>query len=108
MDSTHTTKGEYVGTSGYAGYYDYCLDAGYNKNAYPGKGSALFLHCRGPQSGSSSGCVKIDAEAMVEIMKLYGKYGDGRCYIAQGTKGHMTQLYDAYGVCNGLSPNGEF
>ena len=33
-----TGYGEWVGTAGYADYYDYCLDMGYNRNAVPGKG----------------------------------------------------------------------
>lgn len=107
-DTTHSLEGEWVGTSQYAGYYDYCLDAGYNRKAYPNKGSALFLHCQGPSSGGSSGCVKVPRDTMAEIMKLYGKYGEGKCYIAQAPAKSMTKLYNAYGVCNGLSPDGEF
>lgn len=107
-DATHTIEGEWVGTSKYAGYYDYCLDAGYNRNAYPNKGSALFLHCQGPSAGSSSGCVKVPRDVMAQIMKLYGKYGYGKCYIAQAPSKSLTKLYNAFGVCNGLSPDGEF
>lgn len=38
-------EGERVGTGKYAGYYDYAIDAGFNKEAIPNQGSALFLHC---------------------------------------------------------------
>ena len=90
------------------GYYDYVLDAGFNRNAVTGKGSALFIHCQGASAGTSAGCVKIPTEAMEALMKLYGKYGEGKCYIAQAPAKSMTKLYNAYGVCNGLSPDGEF
>ena len=101
-------EGEKVGTSGYAGFYNYCINCGYNKKAYPNKGFALFLHCTSGEHTSTSGCVQIPEEAMKEIMKLYGKYPEGSCYIAQAPKGKVNKLYDAYGVCNGLSPNGDF
>lgn len=107
-DETQALTGERVGKSNYAGYYDYVINAGYNKNAYPKKGNALFLHCLGTYTNGSSGCVQIPTDKMIEVMKLYGKYGDGKCYIAQAPKGKIDKLYDAYGVCNGLSPNGDF
>lgn len=100
--------GEHVGTSGYAGFYNYCINCGYNKGAYPNKGSALFLHCTYGNYTSSSGCVQIPEDAMVKIMKLYGKYGDGACYIAQAPVGKVNRLYEAFGVCSGLSPDGDF
>lgn len=107
-DESQTLTGERVGKNGYAGYYDYAINAGYNKNAYPKKGNALFLHCLGASRSGSSGCVQIPTDAMIKVMKLYGKYGDGKCYIAQAPKGTIDKLYEAYGVCNGLSPDGDF
>jgi len=108
LDPTGQVSGERVGTARYAGYYDYVIDAGYNRNAVKGKGSALFLHCLKPGEGGSSGCVKIPTDKMKLIMKLYGKYGDGKCYMAQAPLGSVSKLYDAYGVCGGLSPDGSF
>jgi len=108
VDPTGQEPGERVGTDKYRGYYDYALDAGYNKNAVPGKGSALFLHCLKPEEGGSSGCVKISEDKMKRILKLYGKYGDGKCYIAHAPLNSMYNLYGKYGVCNGLCPNGSF
>lgn len=101
-------RGEHVGTVGYAKYYDYVLDAGYNKNAVSKKGSALFLHCHGPGRTDTSGCVSVEKSQMAAIMRLYGTYGDGRCYIAQAPKGTFDLIYDSYGVNNGLSPDGDF
>lgn len=100
--------GEHVGTSAYAGYYDYVLDAGFNPDAVPQKGSALFLHCRVPEAVSTGGCVAVPKEYMEQIMRLYGAYGNGACYIAQAPEGTFSQIYESYGVNGGLSPDGDF
>lgn len=101
-------RGERVGTAGYSEYYDYVIDAGFNRNAIEKKGSALFLHCIGHGRTETSGCVAIDKGQMVEIMKLYGKYGDGHTYIAQAPQGTFELVYASYGVNRGLSPEGDF
>ncbi len=100
--------GEHVGTSAYQGYYDYVLDAGFNPKAVEKKGSALFLHCRVPEAVSTGGCVAIPKEHMETVMRLYGSYGDGACYIAQAPKGTFSLIYESYGVNDGLSPDGDF
>lgn len=100
--------GEHVGTVWYKGHYDYVLDAGFNKNAIPNQGSALFLHCMVSGKTSSSGCVAIPKDEMAKIMRLYGTYGDGACYIAQAPRGSFHLIYNSYGVNNGLSPEGNF
>lgn len=100
--------GERVGTSTYAKVYDYVLDAGYNKNAIEKKGSALFLHCTKEGKKSSAGCVAIPEESMIMVMRLYGTYGEGACYIAQAPSGTFDLIYDTYGTNNGLSPEGDF
>lgn len=101
-------EGERVGTGKYAGYYDYAIDAGFNKEAIPNQGSALFLHCMPEGVEFSSGCVQIPKEKMAEVMKLYGTYGDGACYIAQAPRGKFGLIYDTYGTNHGLSPEGDF
>ncbi len=101
-------KGEQVGTAGYRGHYDYAINAGFNKAAVPNAGSALFLHCAVEGKTSTSGCVAIPKESMRTIMRLYGAYGDGRCFIAQAPQGTFDQIYQSYGVNNGLSPEGDF
>lgn len=100
--------GERVGSAGYAGYYDYVLDAGYNANGVLKKGSALFLHCEGAFKEYTSGCVAIPRDEMIKIMRLYGTYGDGHCYIAQAPEGTFDLVYNTYGINNGLSPDGDF
>lgn len=100
--------GEHVGTPAYEGYYDYVLDAGFNPKAVAKKGSALFLHCWVPEAVSTGGCVAIPKEQMAEVMRLYGTYGNGACYIAQAPKGTFDLIYESYGVNDGLSPEGDF
>lgn len=100
--------GERVGTADYAEYYDYAIDMGFNKNAVANQGAALFLHCHGHGRTETSGCVSIPKESMAEIMRLYGKYGDGMCYIALAPRGTFSYVYDSYGANNGLSPDGNF
>lgn len=101
-------KGEHVGSAGYAGYYDYVIDAGYNPQGILNRGSALFLHCTGQNGAYTSGCVAIPTDQMITVMKLYGTYGDGACYMAQAPEGTFDQIYEAYGVNQGLSPEGNF
>ena len=64
-----TREGEQVGTSGYAGYYDYVIDAGFNPNGIKNQGSALFLHCSGEFKDYTSGCVAIDREQSEQQVK---------------------------------------
>ena len=62
----------------YAGYYDYCIDSGYNPDGTPYKGSALFLHCAvGGQT--THGCIAIPEKDMIEVLK---HYREGDTYIA--------------------------
>ncbi len=96
--------GERVGSSGYSPYYNYVLDCGYNANAVERKGSALFIHCTAEGSDGSSGCVQVPEECMISLMRLYGRYGAGACFIAQAPQGRLPDMYDAYGANNGLSP----
>lgn len=108
LEACSTMDGELVGTKGYRGYYEYVLNAGYNKNAVEKKGSALFLHCQKKKRVGTSGCVEIPREQMIEIMRMYGTYGDGACYIAQAPKGTFSLIYDSFGANDGLSPEGDF
>ncbi len=97
-------SGERVGTQQYLDYYDYVLDMGFNPEAIPGQGSALFLHCEGDYWVSSSGCVAVPREQMESIMKLYGTWGEDRCFIALAPGGTFEAVYDTYGTNHGLSP----
>ena len=62
----------------YSGYYDYCIDTGYNYEGKPYLGSAIFLHCV-VNDEYTHGCIAIPKEYMTEIMKLYS---EGNTYIA--------------------------
>ena len=108
MSRDLSKEGERVGSSGYAGYYDYAIDAGFNPNGIKNQGSALFLHCSGEFKEYTSGCVAIEKDQMTQIMKLYGKYGSGASFIAQAPKGTFEQIYNTYGTNQGLSPEGNF
>lgn len=94
--------GERIGSDYYSVCYDYVINSGYNANKVSNKGSAIFIHCQGMQAGTSAGCIKIPEENMIELMKLYGKHGDGKCFIAVGITGEIDKLYDKYGTNNGL------
>ena len=107
-DPSGKRAGERVGEDKYKGYYDYAIDAGYNTQGILGQGSALFLHCAVSWETSSSGCVAIEEEKMAEILKLYGAYGDGACYMALAPAGTFDQIYSTYGANMGLSPKGTF
>ncbi len=100
--------GEQVGTAGYWPMYEYVIDMGYNRNAVADKGSALFLHCKEENEDGTAGCVAIGRDEMIEIMRLYGKYGDGKCYIALAPFGTFDQIYETFGTNDGLSPEGDF
>lgn len=108
LEPYSTGEGERVGTKKYKGSYEYVLNAGYNKNAIEKKGTALFLHCDIGKKGGSAGCVRIPREQMIEVMRLYGVYGDGACYIAQAPWGTFSFIYDTFGTNDGLSPEGDF
>ena len=53
---------------------------------------------------SSSGCVAIPREQMAEIMKLYGTWDEGSCFIALAPGGTFDSIYNTYGSNHGLSP----
>ena len=107
-DPSMKLKGERVGNAKYKGYYEYCIDLGYNPTAIPKKGSALFIHCGPENDHESSGCVQIKEELMAELIKIYGKYGEGCSYSAIYPKGKADKIYGTFGIFKGLSPNGDF
>ena len=104
LEKDTDAAGEKVGTSQYLDYYDYVLDMGFNPEGIPDQGSALFLHCEGEFWMYSSGCVAVPREQMAEIMKLYGTWGEGRCFIALAPGGTFDSIYHTYGANGGLSP----
>ena len=53
----------------YQVHYQYCLNISYNESGEAGKGSAIFLHCLGPQKPYTGGCVAIPQDKMETVMK---------------------------------------
>lgn len=53
----------------YTYHYQYCLNISYNDKCVPGDGSAIFLHCLGPNKPYTGGCVAIPENRMITVMK---------------------------------------
>ena len=49
--------------------YQYCLNISFNEEGTPGRGSAIFLHCLGPEKPYTGGCVAIPENLMVQVMQ---------------------------------------
>ena len=53
----------------YKEHYQYCLNINYNRLHIPGKGSALFMHCFGPNKPFTGGCIAVPKDKMRYVMK---------------------------------------
>ena len=53
----------------YTEHYQYCLNINYNRLHTPGLGSALFMHCFGPNKPFTGGCVAVPKDKMRFVMK---------------------------------------
>ncbi len=60
-DSEHIVDYEYQ--------YQYCLNISFNEDGTPGRGSAIFLHCFGPQKPWTGGCVAVPENIMKLVMR---------------------------------------
>ena len=60
-DSEHIIDYEYQ--------YQYCLNISFNEDGTPGRGSAIFLHCFGPQKPFTGGCVALPENIMRMVMQ---------------------------------------
>ncbi len=49
--------------------YQYCLNISFNEEGTPGRGSAIFLHCMGPERPYTGGCVAVPENIMKLIMQ---------------------------------------
>ena len=49
--------------------YQYCLNISFNEEGTPRRGSAIFLHCFGPQKPWTGGCVAVPENIMKRIMR---------------------------------------
>ena len=52
----------------YKGVYNYCMFIDYNAAGVAGKGSCIFLHCKG-KSSSTAGCVAVSEASMKKIIQ---------------------------------------
>ena len=60
-DSEHILDYEYQ--------YQYCLNISFNEEGTPGRGSAIFLHCLGPNKPYTGGCVAVPQYIMEQVMQ---------------------------------------
>lgn len=67
--------------------YSYAIDTGYNPECIPGKGSAIFLHCKGPKV-NTAGCIAVEESVMKKILTLYE---DGKTVIIIDLKGNLAK-----------------
>ena len=63
--------------------YQYALALDYNKECIPGKGSAIFLHCKSGK-GKTTGCVAVDKGIMKSILQQADE--NTRIVIVQNTE----------------------
>ena len=49
--------------------YQYCLNISFNEEGAPGRGSAIFLHCFGPEKPYTGGCVAVPEYIMKQVMQ---------------------------------------
>ncbi len=57
----------------YPVHYQYCMNISYNDKGTPGAGSAIFLHCLGPQKPYTGGCVAIPQDKIITAMQNVDK-----------------------------------
>ena len=66
VNRNYTSSDEYL--INYTGVYDYCMFIDYNASGEAGKGSCIFLHCKGSKS-STAGCIAVSEAAMKKIIR---------------------------------------
>ena len=66
VDRKYTSSDEYL--INYKGVYDYCMFIDYNASGEPGKGSCIFLHCKGSKS-YTGGCIAVSESVMKNVIK---------------------------------------
>ena len=65
--------------------YQYCLNISFNADGTAGRGSAIFLHCFGPENPYTGGCVAVPEN----IMKLIMQRVKSDCVVIIDTKEHL-------------------
>lgn len=62
----HECHGEHL--IDYVPHYHYGMTTSYNQEQIPGKGSCIFVHCKGPNP-YTAGCVALDEDFMVKVLQ---------------------------------------
>ena len=76
-------------------HYQYCMNIGYNEEGVPGEGSAIFLHCIGPEKPYTGGCVAIPKDKMISVLQNVDK----DCVVViDSLKNISPDLYDSWGL----------
>lgn len=73
----------------YAGYYNYCINTGYNPDGTAHKGSAIFLHCM-VDNNNTHGCIGIAESGMISVLR---NYKEGSTYMAIFNSEAPSELY---------------
>ena len=66
VNRKNTSSDEYL--INYKGVYNYCMFIDYNASGEAGKGSCIFLHCKGSKS-YTGGCIAVSESVMKNIIK---------------------------------------
>lgn len=73
----------------YGGYYDYCINTGYNPDGTAHRGSAIFLHCM-VNNSNTHGCIGIASDSMKEVLR---SYQEGSTYMVIFNRDAPQELY---------------
>ena len=66
VNRSYTSSDEYL--INYGSVYNYCMFIDYNASGEAGKGSCIFLHCKGSKS-YTAGCIAVSETAMKNIIQ---------------------------------------
>ena len=88
----------------YYEHYQYCMNISYNEEGGPGLGSAIFLHCFGPEKPYTGGCVSIPKDKMATVLQTVDK----DCVIViDSLKTLSPETWDAWGLDDTDEPGDE-
>ncbi|MCR5732116.1 MAG: L,D-transpeptidase family protein [Sphaerochaetaceae bacterium] len=94
-DLPDLNKGDSEHLIDYQLQYKYCMNISWNEEGTAGKGSAIFLHCFGPQKPYTGGCVAIPEEMMITVLKNVDK----DCVVViDSLKNLSPELWDEWGL----------
>lgn len=84
----------------YPVHYQYCMNIGYNEEGIAGEGSAIFLHCLGPEKPYTGGCVAIPKDKLITVLKN----ADSDCKVVIDHLQNISpDLYDSWGLSDMMS-----